>query len=70
VFVTRRRRGEDRHLGWKVRILAVGSVMALMGIRSGRSWMVWVAAAVLAVGLLLNLVRGRRPPEEGDPRSD
>jgi len=56
---SRQRRGEDPHLQTRMLIFVAGAVLALTGIRTERSWLVWIAVAVLAAGVLLGWI-GRR----------
>jgi|GEM_PF-3581938 len=56
---SRQCRGEDPHLQTRMLIFVAGAVLALTGIRTERSWLVWIAVAVLATGVLLGWV-GRR----------
>lgn len=66
---SRGRRGEDPHLQTKMRIFAAGAVIAVTGIATGRSWLVWVAVAILAFGAVLGLV-GRSKGGSGEPRDN
>lgn len=55
---TRKRKGEDRFLAWKVRVFVVGAAVALAGIGMSLSWVVWAGIGVLVVGLLLRFLPG------------
>ena len=52
--------GKDGFLVWKVRIFVIGAVLALVGMGTSLSWVVWTGVGVLAVGLALRLL-----PDEG-----
>lgn len=41
------------HLEWRVRLFMGGGVLGLVGIATERSWLIWVALAVLGVGFAL-----------------
>jgi hypothetical protein len=52
-FSSRRRRGPDLHLDWKVRIFFLGALLAFIGIGTESQPVVLVAIAVLLVGIVL-----------------
>jgi hypothetical protein len=64
---SRDRRGPDRWLNVKVAIFCLGAGIALVGIASGKNWVVNLAIGVLAVGFLLRFLPGSRPPEDPPP---
>ncbi len=71
IFLDRRRRGEDPHLDWKIRLFIVGAVIALLGMARDASWMLVVGILVLLAGAALRFFSPRvaEPPpwgEEGD----
>lgn len=41
------------HLEWRVRLFMGGGVLGLVGIATERSWLIWVALAVLGIGFAL-----------------
>jgi hypothetical protein len=57
-------RGEkaDRHpwFEWKVRLFLAGAAIALVGIGTGRDWIVALATFVLFVGFVLRFLPGGR----------
>ncbi len=67
-FSSRRRRGPDLHLDWKVRIFFAGALVAFIGMILESSLLVLAAIAVLLVGVLLRFVprNGRKRAEEED----
>lgn len=52
--------GKDAFLAWKVRVFVIGAALALVGMGTSLSWVVWTGVGVLAVGLALRLL-----PDEG-----
>lgn len=56
----RTRRGEDHYLGHKMLIFVAGAVLAMVGMAAGQDVLVYLAVAVLAVGLVLRLASRRR----------
>lgn len=69
-FLRRDRRGDDPYLAWKVRIFAVGAVLAVVGVALERRLLVWAALAVLGVGFgLAVLGRMGGGSEEGSEDS-
>jgi hypothetical protein len=40
-------------------IFAIGAIVALAGIASGTSWIIYIAVGILAVGLLLRVAQRR-----------
>jgi hypothetical protein len=74
-FSSRRRRGPDLHLDWKVRIFFAGALIALIGMILESSLLVLVAIAVLLVGVLLSFLpgsgrEGREEQEGGSPEAE
>jgi uncharacterized membrane protein YoaK (UPF0700 family) len=61
IGLDRTRRGEDVWLGQKLLFFVVGAALGVAGMITGRQWIIWVAIAVLALGLVLRLA-GRRGP--------
>ncbi len=51
ILSSRKKRGPDRYLDWRVRLFFVGAVLALLGISLGSSILVGLAIAVLLLGL-------------------
>jgi membrane protein implicated in regulation of membrane protease activity len=69
-FVDRRRRGPGRFLQWKMRLLAVGAVLLLVGMAREMDLLVIVAVAILLVAFALRFFEREAPggveAEEGD----
>jgi hypothetical protein len=64
-------RSADRpvtRLGWRLRIFAVGAVLAGLGVYLAQNWLVWAAITVLLVGMLVRFVPDG--DDEAGPRSD
>ena len=59
IWASRKRRGPDPYLDWKVRIFFAGALLAFIGMASDRSWVVGLAIGVLVVGLVLNFLAKR-----------
>ena len=59
IFRPSRTRGDDRFLDAKMLIFTLGAALALAGMAFELGWLVYVAIAVLVVGLLLRFVRNR-----------
>lgn len=55
----RSRRGVDRFLDVKMLIFVIGAALGVIGIAREIDWLVYAAIAVLAVGVILRLLRGR-----------
>ena len=66
IFLNRRRRGEDPHLAWKVRLFFLGAALALVGMVMDSSWLIGAAVAVLIAGVGLRFL----PVRKGDPQPD
>jgi len=58
------RPGGDPWLRHKMALLAIGGVAAALGIALDLDLLVDIAIGVLAVGLVLRFLPGRRPPPE------
>jgi hypothetical protein len=58
MFLDHRRGRPVRRLEWRIRLMGVGAILALIGIYFEARWMVWIAIVVLVVGLALRLVPG------------
>jgi hypothetical protein len=56
MLIDRRKGRPVRHLEWRIRLFGAGAIMAVVGIATEQSWLVNVAIAVLAVGVLLRFV--------------
>ena len=61
---SRERRGPDPYLAAKVAIFVVGVVIAFLGIKLNRSWVISVAIAILLVGFVLRFFPRPDKPEE------
>lgn len=59
MFFRRDGTGEDRWLGAKIALFSVGAALAVVGMALRIDWLVWVAVAVLASGVLLRLLAAR-----------
>jgi hypothetical protein len=73
MFVSRGRGPASPHLEWRIRIFGVGAILAVAGMIAEMRWMVWIALAVLLVGVLLRLLpRGgsNDDDEKDDSESD
>lgn len=62
IFRPSRQRTDDGHetLNHRMTIFVIGAIVALAGIASGTSWIIYIAVGILAVGVILKLVHGRR----------
>lgn len=61
------RAGPDRFLGLKHSLFWIGAGFGLIGMATGRDWMVWTAVVALGLGVLLGLVGRRQREEEESP---
>ena len=52
----KRREGEDRFLGWKIGLFAIGAAAAFAGMATSLSWLVWAGIAVLIVAMILRFL--------------
>lgn len=59
-FSSRKRRGPDLHLDWKVRLFFLGAVLALIGIGTESSILIALAIFVLLVGVVLRFLPAGR----------
>jgi uncharacterized membrane protein len=66
MFVDRGRRGPGANLAWRVRLLGLGAVLAMVGISTEREWLVNVALGVLILGFGLRFVGARNGAGEAD----
>jgi hypothetical protein len=66
IFASRRDRGPDRYLHWKVKSFFVGAILALAGIGIESSALVAVAIFVLLAGMVLRFL----PGGEGESADD
>ena len=62
--VSREKRGPGPYLAAKVAIFCIGVVVAFIGIKLDRSWIISVAIGILLVGFILRFFPRERPPEE------
>jgi len=58
IFPSRRKKGPDRYLDWKVWIFFAGAALALAGIGMDSSVLVGMAIPVLLGGVVLRSLRG------------
>jgi hypothetical protein len=72
MFLDHRTRRPVRRLEWRIRLLGVGAILALVGLYFEASWMIWVAIGVLVLGVLLRLLpgseAGREPSDDEEER--
>lgn len=54
------------YLVWRIRLLGLAMVLALLGIGTGLDWVINVAIGVALVGFLLRFFGGPSEEEEGD----
>lgn len=60
-----RRSGSDgRHLQWRMALLGLGALVALLGMGLQRDWMVNVALGILIVGFGLRFLPGGESRED------
>jgi hypothetical protein len=62
MLIDRRRERPVRHLEWRVRLFGAGAIMAIVGIATEQNWLINVAIAVLAAGVLLRFLPGPKEP--------
>ena len=53
IFLDRRSREADPSLDWKIRVFAVGAILALVGMALESRILVWLAVAALLLGITL-----------------
>lgn len=72
MLLDRSRRRPVSHFKWRVRLFGAGAILAVVGIYADASWLINLAIAVLAVGILLRFAPGRggRGPSNVDGASD
>ena len=68
-FVDRRQRGPGRFLQWKVRLLAVGAVLLVIGMAREMDLLVLLSLVFLGGAFVLRFFEKDAPPE-GDPDED
>jgi len=57
---TRERTGHDPDtVGHRMTIFVIGAIVALAGIASGTSWIIYIAVGILAVGVILRVAQRR-----------
>lgn len=68
----RRQRGHDPALGQKMLFFVVGAVLGITGIATDRGWLVYIALAVLVLGVLMRFARrpAGRDDDGGTPPGD
>jgi hypothetical protein len=62
--VSREKRGPDPYLSAKVAIFCIGVVVAFIGMKLDKSWIISLAIGILLVGFILRFFPRERPPEE------
>ena len=72
MLLDRSRRRPVSHFKWRVRLFGAGAILAVVGIYTDVSWLINLAIAVLAVGILLRFAPGPggRGPSNRDGASD
>jgi hypothetical protein len=71
MFVSRRHGPASPHLEWRIRLFGVGAILGVAGIVASLRWMIWLALAVLLVGVLLRFLPAvRSEASGGDPKED
>lgn len=61
-----RNRKPSANLGPRMALFTVGAALALLGMASGRGWLVWVATVVLVVAFALRFGPESTVPEGAD----
>jgi hypothetical protein len=56
----RNRSGSDPALDRRMLVFVLGAVVAMIGMASGNRWIVYLAIAILAVGVVLRVAGHRR----------
>ena len=58
---TRERTGHDpQTVNHRMTIFVIGAIVALAGIASGTSWIIYIAVGILAVGVILRVAQRHR----------
>jgi uncharacterized membrane protein YuzA (DUF378 family) len=58
---SRSRTGHDPEtVNHRMTVFVIGAVVAVAGIASGTSWIIYIAVGILAVGVILRVVQRRR----------
>ena len=72
MLLDRSRRRPVSHFKWRVRLFGAGAILAVVGIYTDVSWLINLAIAALAVGILLRFAPGLggRGPSNMDAASD
>jgi membrane protein implicated in regulation of membrane protease activity len=75
VFIDQRHRGPGRFLQWKLRLLAIGAVLLLVGMARNLDLLVILSIVVLAAAFLLRFFEKEDPQtaadeEDGDDGPD
>jgi len=66
IFLSRRKRGPDPHLDWKVKLFFLGATVAMAGVGLESSLLVGVAIAILLLGVGLRFLPGGQAEDGGD----
>jgi hypothetical protein len=67
VFLDHGSRPRVHRLEWRIRLMGVGAILAVIGMYFEARWMIWIAIAVLVLGFLLRfLPRDGRGPDDAD----
>ena len=64
---SRERRGEDPYLNVKVALFCLGAGIAMVGVASGRRWIINLAIFVLLIGFVLRFLPKRGESEAPPP---
>jgi hypothetical protein len=67
IFLSRKKKGPDPYLEWKVRLFSGGAVLALVGLGLESSLLVGLAILILLVGVGLRFLPGGEWEEGGSP---
>ena len=70
MFLDRSKRDQGANLAWRVRLLGVGALLAMLGIGAQREWLINVALGVLILGFGLRFVGRRSEGTEDDTEEE
>jgi hypothetical protein len=60
ILLDRKRREEDPHLDWKVKLFFIGAALALAGIAVNSTWLIGAAVLALLAGAGLRFLPGKK----------
>lgn len=58
MFLDHGSRRPVHRLEWRIRLMGVGAILAVVGMYFEARWMIWIAIAVLVLGFLLRFLPG------------